>query len=202
MQTKTRCKRVARLRVPLAGAERPNQRWSMDFMSDRLTARRAFRVLTIVDQFSRECPLLEADRSLTSKHVVECLDRLAWLHGKPESITVDKGSEFCSRALDAWAYQNGVRLDFIRPGRPVENGFIESFNGRLRDECLNTELFFSLADAREKLERWRWDYNQKRPHSARGGLPPAEYPQCVRSKMKPNGSANGEKLYSERLEKR
>jgi len=202
VRTKTRRKRVARLRVPLTGAERPNQRWSMDFMSDRLVDGRAFRVLTIVDQFSRECPLLETDRSLTGKRVVECLDRLAWLHGKPESITVDNGSEFCSRALDAWAYANGVRLDFIRPGRPMENGFIESFNGRLRDECLNTELFFSLADAREKLEKWRWDYNQKRPHSALGGLPPAEYLQCVRSKLKLSGSANGEKLYSEWLKKR
>jgi len=105
---------------------------------------------------------------------------LAWMHGRPESITVDNGSEFCSRVLDAWAYENGVRLDFIRPGRPVENGFIESFNGKLRDECLNTELFFSLADAREKLEKWRRDYNQSRPHSALGGLAPAEYLKCVR----------------------
>lgn len=175
VRTKTRRKRVARVRVPLAGAERPNQRWSMDFMSDRLTDGRAFRVLTVVDQFSRECPLLEADRSLTGQRVVDCLARLAWLHGKPESITVDNGSEFCSRALDAWAYQNGVRLDFIRPGRPVENGFIESFNGKLRDECLNTELFFTLEDARQKLERWRRDYNEQRPHSALGGLPPMEH---------------------------
>jgi len=182
VRTKTRRKRVARIRVPLAGAERPNQRWSMDFMSDRLTDGRAFRVLTIVDQFSRACPLLEADRSLTGKRVVECLDRLAWFQGKPESITVDNGSEFCSRALDNWAYQNGVRLDFIQPGRPAENGFIESFNGKLRDECLNTELFFSLADAREKLEKWRQDYNESRPHSALGGLPPAEYLRYVRSK--------------------
>ena len=180
VRTKTRRKRVTRIRVPLAGAERPNQCWSMDFMSDRLTDGRSFRVLTIVDQFSRECPLLEADRSLTGKRVVDCLSRLAWMHGKPESITVDNGSEFCSRVLDAWAYENGVRLDFIRPGRPVENGFIESFNGKLRDECLNTELFFSLADAREKLEKWLWDYNQSRPHSALGGLAPAEYLQCVR----------------------
>lgn len=182
VRTKTRRKRVMRIRVPLQGAERPYQRWSMDFMSDRLTDGRAFRVLTIVDQFSRECPLLEADRSLTGQRVVECLDRLAWFQGKPESITVDNGSEFCSRALDHWAYQNNVRLDFIQPGRPVENGFIESFNGKLRDECLNTELFFSLADAREKLEKWRQDYNESRPHSALGDLPPAEYLRQVRSK--------------------
>jgi putative transposase len=159
-------------------------------------------MLKMVDQFSRECPLLEMDWSLTAKRVVEYLEGLAWLQGKPESITGDNGSEFCSRALDAWAYQNGVRLDFIRPGRPVENGFTGSFNGRLRDESLNTELFFSLADAREKMEKWRWDYDQKRPHSALGGLPSAEYLQCVRSKLKLNGSANGEKLYSEWLKKR
>jgi putative transposase len=182
VRTKVRRKRAAQIRVPLSGALRPNQRWSMDFMSDRLTDGRAFRVLTIVDQFSRECPLLEVDRSLTGKRVVECLERLAWLRGKPESITADNGSEFCRRALDAWAYQNAVKLDFIRPGRPVENGFIESFNGKLRDECLNTELFFSLADAREKLEKWRWDYNQSRPPSALGGLPPAESLQGVGSK--------------------
>ena len=113
--------------------------------------------------------------SLTGQRVVESLERLSWLRGKPEAITVDNGSEFCSRAMDDWAYRNGVMLDFIRPGKPAENGFIESFNGRLRDECLNTELFFSLADAREKLERWRRDYNECRPHSSLSGLSPMEY---------------------------
>ncbi|TAN36958.1 MAG: transposase [Verrucomicrobia bacterium] len=152
VRTKARRKRVARIRVPLAGAERPSQRGAMDFMSDRLTAGQAFRALTIVDQFSREGPLLEADRPMTGKRVVECSDRLAWFQGKPESITVDNGREFCSRALDNWAYQNSVRLDFIQPGRPVENGFMESFNGKLRDEGLNTALFFSLAEARKS---WR-----------------------------------------------
>jgi len=147
----------------------------MDFMSDRLADGRTFRVLTGVDQFSREGPLWEADRSMTGRRVVECLDRLAWFAGKPESITMDNGSECCSRALDAWTYQNGVRLDFIRPGRPVENGFIESFNGKRRDECLNTEIFFTWEDARQKLERWRKDYNEHRPHSALGGLPPMEH---------------------------
>ena len=177
VRTKVRRKRVAGIRVPLERAERVHQRWSMDFMCDRLSDGRAFRVLTIVDQYSRGCPILEVDGSLTGRRVVEALERLAWSRGKPESITVDNGSEFCSRALDEWAYRNGVKLDFIRPGRPVENGFIESFNGRLRDECLNTELFFSLADAREKLERWRRDYNECRPHSALSGRSPLEYLQ-------------------------
>ena len=147
----------------------------MDFMADRLSNGKAFRILTIVDQYSRECPVLEVDGSLTGQRVVESLERLSWLRGKPEAITVDNGSEFCSRAMDDWAYRNGVMLDFIRPGKPAENGFIESFNGRLRDECLNTELFFSLADAREKLERWRRDYNECRPHSSLSGLSPMEY---------------------------
>jgi putative transposase len=109
--------------------------------------------------------------------VVDALARLVWMRGKPETITVDNGSEFCSRALDDRAYRNGVKLDSIRPGKPVENGFIESFNGKLRDECSNTELFFSLADAREKPERWRRDHNECRPHSSLSGMSPLEYLQ-------------------------
>jgi putative transposase len=179
VRTKTRKKRRSQLRVPLGAATGPNQRWSMDFMTDRLADRRAFRVLTVVDQFSRECPLLEAGLSLTGAKVVDCLERLALFRGLPQSITVDNGAEFCSRALDAWAYRNGVKLDFIRPGKPVENGFIESFNGKLRDECLNTELFFTLEDARQKLECWRKDYNEQRPHSALGGLPPMEHLRAI-----------------------
>lgn len=147
----------------------------MDFVTDRLADGRSFRVLTVVDQYSRECPLLEAGRSLTGKQVVECLERLALFRGVPESITVDNGTEFCSRVVDAWAYERGVKLDFIRPGKPAENGYIESFNGRLRDECLNAEVFFSVSDARQKLERWRRDYNEERPHSALGGKTPLAY---------------------------
>lgn len=183
VRTKVRKKRAAQPRVPLSRATGPNQRWSMDFMTDRLAQGGSFRVLTIVDQFSRECPLLEAGLSLTGQQVVECLERLALFRGLPESITVDNGAEFCSRAVDAWAYQRGVKLDFIRPGKPVENGFIESFNGKLRDECLNTEIFFTLEDARHKLERWRKDYNEQRPHSALGGLPPMEHLRRVVEKL-------------------
>lgn len=160
---------------PLEAPKRENQRWSMDFVTDRLADGRSFRVLTVVDQYSRECPLLEAGRSLTGKQVVECLERLALFRGVPESITVDNGTEFCSRVVDAWAYERGVKLDFIRPGKPAENGYIESFNGRLRDECLNAEVFFSVSDARQKLERWRRDYNEERPHSALGGKTPLAY---------------------------
>jgi putative transposase len=134
-------------------ADGPNQRWSMDFMSDRLVDGSAFRILTALDRYSRECLLLEADMSMSGKKVVNCLQHLSQQRPLPSGITVDNGSEFYSKAMAAWAYGNGVQLEFIRPGKPAENGYVESFNGRLRDECLHTELFFSLADARQKLER-------------------------------------------------
>jgi putative transposase len=155
-------------------AEAPNDRWSMDFVSDRLENGRQFRVLTVVDHFSRECPLLEAGISLTGKSVVKALERLSFHHPLPKVITVDNGTEFFSRAMDSWAYRRRVQLEFIRPGKPTENAFIESFNGRLRDEFLNSELFFSIDDARRKLEAWRVDYNTTRPHSSLGDRSPSE----------------------------
>ena len=170
-----RTKRAAHVRVPLAGATRPNQRWSMDFVSDRLADGRWFRILTVVDQYTRECLCAYADRSQTGNRVVAQMQRLVRMRGAPESITTDNGSEFAGRAMEVWAYTAGVKLDFIRPGRPVQNGYIESFNGRLRDECLNGEVFFNLADARQKIEQWRDDYNSKRPHSALGDRTPQEF---------------------------
>ena len=124
------------------------------------------------------------------RRVVECLERVAELRGYPQSITVDNGTEFCSKAVDGWAYRKGVKLDFIRPGRPAENGFIESFNGRLRDECLNTHLFWSIEDACEKMETWRVDYNTRRPHSALANLPP------LRSLRAPCGEKENNKKWS------
>jgi len=179
-------KRAAQARVTLAQASAANQRWSMDFMSDRLENGRSLRILTIVDQCTRECPLLEPALSLSGRDVAACLDRLAQTRGLPQAITVDNGTEFYSQAMDAWAYRHGVQLDFIRPGRPVENGYIESFNGRLRDECLNTHLFFSVADAREKLELWREDYNHHRPHSSLAQLPPAAFARDLCAKTNPD----------------
>jgi putative transposase len=136
------------------------------FVAARLLDGRWFRVLTVVDQFTRECLLLLADSSLTGQKEALVRSLVVTERGAPASIPVDNGSEFYSRAMEAWAYQYGVQLDFIRPGKPVENSYIESFNGRLRDECLNVQVFFALADVRDKLERWRQDYNQVRPHSA------------------------------------
>jgi putative transposase len=135
---------------------------------DRLEDGRMFRILTVVDQYSRMSPLVVADISMSGSKVAKYLSRLSTL---PESITVYNGSEFYSKAMDVWAYRNNVQLNFIRPGKPVENGYIESFNGRLREECLNVHLFWNIEDAQEKLDHWRNDYNNVRPHSALAGLP-------------------------------
>ena len=176
VRTKKRKKRAAQRRVSLPAASAAQERWSMDFMSDRLTNGRPFRILTIVDQYTRACPLLLADTSIGGHKVAAGI-------GLPQTITVDNGPEFAGKVLDEWAYGHGIKLDFIRPGKPVENGYIESFNGRLRDELLNTELFLTLAEAKEKLEAWRLDYNTQRPHSSLGYRPPAEYAQRAMSKQ-------------------
>ncbi len=136
-----------RQRLAQGAATRPDQRWSMDFVSQRFAHGRWFRVLTIVDQYTRECLGLLVDGSLTGEKVARALSSILAQRAAPLSITVDNGTEFVSRAMEIWSYQNGVHLDFIRPGRPVENGYIESFNGRLRDECLNVEMFFTFEDA-------------------------------------------------------
>jgi putative transposase len=179
VRTKQRAKRASHARVPLPAAVRPNQRWGMDFVSDQLADGRWFRILTVIDQYTRECLCAYPDRSQTGERVVEHMRRLVARRGAPESITTDNGSEFSGKAMDAWAHQAGVKLDFIQPGRPVQNGYIESFNGRLRDECLKTEVFADLKDAREKVERWRQDYNQERPHSSLADRTPKEFARGV-----------------------
>ena len=176
LRPRSKRKRVA----AAARQERPiptalNERWSMDFMSDTLESGRVFRVLNVVDEYSRECLAIEPDLSLPAERVVRVLDRLAVERGLPRSIVVDNGPEFVSKALDLWAYRRSVELCFIRPGKPVENAFIESFNGTLRDDCLNAHWFASLSEARLMLERWRRDYNDERPHSSLGGLTPSEF---------------------------
>jgi len=175
VRTKKRRKRVSALRVVLPAATGPNERWSMDFVSDSLHDGRRFRVLTLVDHFSRVSPAIEVGSSITGKRVVEVLERLANEHGLPRVITTDNGTEFTSRAVDEWAHRNNVKLDFIRPGKPIENAYIESFNGRLRQECLNQIWFSSLEDAKIKIEAWRTDYNEHRPHTSLGNQTPVQF---------------------------
>lgn len=168
-------KRVAMVRVPLPLPRRVNERWNMDFVSDALCDGRRFRALTIVDGCSREAPAIEVDVSLPGDRVVRVLDRIGEARGFPNSIGCDNGPEFRSEALDQWAAKRGVTLDFITPGKPIENAFAESFNGRFRDECLNENWFVSLADARTIIEAWRIDYNTTRPHSSLADRTPAEF---------------------------
>jgi putative transposase len=181
LRTKWRKKRVSRIRVMLERPIRERQHWSMDFVSDALLDGRRFRALTIVDDLTKESPAIEVGQSLTGLRVVRVLERLALTRGLPEVITMDNGPEFTSKALDAWAYEKGVRLRFIQPGKPVQNAFIESFNGRFRDECLNEHIFLSLDDARRKIETWRKDYNTNRPHSALGHMTPGEFAESLRT---------------------
>lgn len=170
-----RRKRASHLRVVPPSPRQVNERWSMDFVADTLLDGRRIRALTVVDNWSRHSPLIETDFALTGSKVVTALERVAKRHGYPRMITVDNGSEFTSKALDAWAYAHGIKMDFIRPGKPVENAVIESFNRRFRDECLNTHVFISLHDARQKIEAWRIDYNEHRPHGSLGDLTPQEF---------------------------
>jgi putative transposase len=182
VRTKKRKKRASHLRVVPHAPTKPNERWSMDFVQDSLMDGRKFRALTVVDVHTRECLAVHADSSLSGRKVAAILDIVAAVRGYPQEITVDNGTEFFSKAMDAWAYNRRVKLDLIRPGRPMDNGYIESFNGRLRDECLNAELFSDLLDAREKLDAWRRDYNENRPHSSIGNLTPVEFANAVRTK--------------------
>jgi putative transposase len=170
-----RRKRASHLRVVPPQPRQLNERWSMDFVADMLLDGRRVRALTVVDNYSRYSQIIEPDFTLTGMKVVVALERVAKRSGYPKMITVDNGSEFASKALDAWAYDHGVKLDFIRPGTPVENAVIESFNGRFRDECLNANVFVSLHDARQKIEAWRIDYNEHRPHGSLGNVTPREF---------------------------
>jgi putative transposase len=170
-----RRKRVAQARVPAPVPRRPDERWSMDFLRDTLADGRPYRIWTLVDDATREAPLVLVDRSLPARRVVEALELLLLVRGRPQAIVCDNGPEFVSLALDQWASDHGIRLDFIRPGRPVENCFIESFNGKLRDECLNTHHFATLAEAQLHIEAWRHEYHTERPHRGLGQRTPAEY---------------------------
>jgi putative transposase len=165
----------AQARVLLAPPSRPNETWTMDFLHDALASGRKFRTLSIEDAYTREMLTIEVDTSLPSLRVVRVLERLRLQRGLPERIVIDHGTEFTSKALDRWAYENTVTLHFITPGRPMENGCIESFHGRFREECLNEHWFLTLDEARETIEEWRLDYNRVRPHSSLGYLTPEEF---------------------------
>ncbi len=170
-------KRVAReARLPLPVPSGPDQCWTLDFVSDALSWGRKIDLLAVEDAYTREALAIEVDTSLSSVHVARVLDQVIEERGAiPEEIVLDNGPELTSRALDQWASERGVRLHFIEPGKPLQNAFIESFNGRFRDECLSEHWFLSLADARRTVEDWRIDYNQNRPHSSLGNLTPDEY---------------------------
>ena len=164
VRIKRRKKLASGVRVKPPCASRVNERWTMYFVSDAPAGGRRIRVLTLTDSFTRECLAIKVAQSLPAQAVTNALDEVIATRGQPQTIQVDTGSEFTSNHFDAWAYLRGIDLDFIRPGKPVENAFIESFNGRLRDECLNIHWFHSLDDARGTIHDWRRDYNELRPH--------------------------------------
>lgn len=183
-------KRALGTRKPMVLPDGPNQRWSLDFVSDALTDGRRFRILAVVDDYSRENLALVADTSLSGHRVVRELDRVIAERGMPKTIVSDNGTEFTSMAILKWVQDTGIDWHYIAPGKPQQNGFIESFNGKLRpshglhanhcqamDECLNETLFGTLRDARKTLEKWQEDYNWRRPHSALGNLTPMEFLQ-------------------------
>ena len=183
-----RSKRPRRSKSAAHRLERPDlnnlyQCWSMDFVSDQLFDGRKFRALTIVDNFSRYCYAISVGQSLKGTNVVEAMERLKEQNGRvPKRIQMDNGSEFISKDLDRWAYENNVTLDYSRPGKPTDNPFIESFNGSFRDECLNTNWFLSMEDAADKIEDWRMEYNLFRPHSSLDGLTPDEVVEMYQAK--------------------
>jgi putative transposase len=178
-QRRRRKQRLARGIEPPAAPVRPNERWSLDFVHDRLTHGRGFRSLIVHDDCTRECLWIETDTSLSGHRVARVLDCLTELRGQPDSLLTDNGPEFAGLALERWTHEHRVRHRFITPGKPSQNGFVESFNGKLRDECLNEHEFLSLEHARELIEAFREDYNQIRPHSSLGDLTPAAFAEKI-----------------------
>jgi putative transposase len=168
-------RRAIGVRAPLTLPQGPNQRWSLDFVADQLTSGRRFRILTVVDDFTKEALATVADTSIGGRRLVDELDRIVERRGTPRSIVSDNGGEMTSRAVLQWTMATGVEWHYIAPGKPTQNAFIEAFNSKLRDECLNENLFVSLTKAIETIEAWRIDYNTSRPHSAIGNLTPAAF---------------------------
>ena len=175
LRIRRRKKLASQARVEIEKPTRPNQLWAMDFLHDSLHNGRKLRFLPIIDTYTKECFRIEVDTSIGGKRVCNVLSQIAAARELPENIIVDNGPEFISNAMDAWAYERGIKLHFIRPGKPVDNAYMESFNGKFRDECLNLNWFMSIGHAREVSEAYRLDYNNERPHSSLGDLTPAEF---------------------------
>jgi putative transposase len=172
---KKRKRTMQHLRKPLKKASKPNERWAMDFMSDSCSNGRKIKTLNVIDLYARECLKIEVGSSLPSSKVIEALEEIALERGLPEVITVDNGTEYTSKVIRKWAKTKGVHLDYIAPGRPMQNGYVESFNGKFREECLDQNWFQNIQEASIIIEKWRKDYNNNRPHSALGYLTPNEY---------------------------
>ena len=165
----------AKLREDRCNAKSSNDVWAMDFVADNLFDGTRLKILTVVDTYTRLSPAIGVGKSYKAMDVISTLDSAIKKYGCPKTIRVDNGPEFISKELDLWAYTHGVTLDFSRPGKPTDNAFIEAFNSRFRQECLNTSWFLSLNDAKSKIEAWHTEYNTLRPHSATGNIPPAEF---------------------------
>jgi putative transposase len=181
VRRRKKVKRPPSKRVPLQLARKVNDVWSMDFVSDSLSNGRRIKCLTIADDFSHECVDIAVDFGISGQYVTRLLDQAAIFRGYPMAVRTDNGPEFTSRAFLAWTTLHGIRHILIQPGRPMQNGYIESFNGKFRDECLNEQWFQSLPQARECISEWRKDYNEVRPHSSLGRIPPAQFAQQQRS---------------------
>ena len=174
-ETATAKRKAVRHREERFLATAPNQAWSLDFVSDQLQDGTRFRALTIVDVYTRESVAIEAGQSLKGEDVVRVLNQMKQQRGVPKFLFCDNGSEFTSQAMDLWAYQNGMKIDFSRPGKPTDNAFVESFNGTFRAECLNAHWFGTLAEAKRLIESWRQEYNESRPHRSLGERTPNEF---------------------------
>jgi putative transposase len=194
LRRKRRKKRPRHLRIVIPVPDRADQSWAVNFVSDALINGRRMRMLTIIDAWNCECPHMEVDFSLTGARVARVPEQLKLQGRCPDLIQVDNGPEFVSRALDAWAHEHGVRLQFIRPGRPVENAHIESSNGRLREEFLNQHAFVSMGDARKRIGAWRIDYDSVRAHSALWQLAPDQFRQLHQPKT--SATTNVRMVYS------
>ena len=177
-------KRALGTRRPMLVPDQVNQRWSLDFVSDAFTDGRRFRVLAVIDDYSRECLALVADTSLSGQRVTRELDAIIARRGKPKTIVSDNGTELTSMAVLKWCQDRRIEWHYVAPGKPTQNAFVESFNGSFRDECLNETLFSSLTDARHHINHWKEDYNVNRPHSSLGNLTPREYAQNQHLKRK------------------